>query len=446
MDREQSEEYVYDSYNRAKNKWDFNAPDSEKRSPGLTEPILKKLKKAPCVVVTGSKGKGSVSCMITNILMSKWKVGLHTSPHIDNFCERFRINMKQIEDDDFVSEIAAIREYLDPIEASLPDNKCISPIGIQAVLALDYFGKNNTDFNVLECGKGAKYDDIPRIPHEYAVINSIFLEHTRELGSTLLEIADNKSYVITGSEKCVFVAQQEKSVTEVICSRAKSFGVAVKVYGRDFEALDIVFEKAGMRFDIKTSRHMYRDVRIPLLGVHQAMNCALAAALCEEIYCEQGANGTEELDSVLRAQLAQIKWPGRLEVLSPDPFIMLDACINRASCEDVLETAHMLGISKATVVIGIPDDKDYAGVASKMFSIAESIILTKSDNPHYVFTDKQAIAVREAGADRASIEVVYMDNLEEAIFEARKRSKPVIILGTTSVVAATEKIFSMKRD
>ena len=83
-----------------------------------------------------------------------------------------------------------------------------------------HFKDQKTDFNIFECGKGARYDDVNNIKHEYAVINSIFLEHTRELGETLEDIAKDKSHVITGEQKCVYTAEQTPEVLTIIQNRA----------------------------------------------------------------------------------------------------------------------------------------------------------------------------------------------------------------------------------
>ena len=119
-----------------------------------------------------------------------------------------------------------------------------------------------------------------------------------------------------------------------------------------------------------------------------------------------------------------------MEVISQDPFMLLDACINSASCKNVLQVMKHLGIEKAAVIIGIPDDKDYMGVASAMKEIASKIILTKSQNPHYIFTKRQQACLKDM-----EIDSVWTESIEEAFAYAKKEEKPIVILGTTSVIA-----------
>lgn len=147
----------------------------------------------------------------------------------------------------------------------------------------DLFSEKHTDFNVFECGKGAKYDDVNNIRHDYAVMNRIFLEHTRELGDTLAAIAEDKSHVITGEQKCVYFAEQEPEVLEVLQRRAETLHIPYKIYGRDFHAENIRYTCFGMQFDVEIGDNIYADLQIPLLGEHQAKNCALALAVCVDV-------------------------------------------------------------------------------------------------------------------------------------------------------------------
>ena len=286
MNKEEAEQYIYQSYLRAERYQSFATKDADKRKPELTREIIEKKAKTPCAVVTGSKGKGSVANMISQLLRTNYKVGLMTSPHLIDFCERFRVDGRQISDEDFIRILSDCREELDAIDRTLPLDVCISPMGIQADLALTYFNEKQTDFNVFECGKGAKYDDVNNIPHEYAVINRIFLEHTRELGGTLSQIAADKAHAITGEQKCVYVADQQPEAMQQILDRAQSLHVPLKIYGRDFVAEKLHYSNNGIQFDVVTDKNRYENIVIPILGDFQARNCALALALCEDVLPE----------------------------------------------------------------------------------------------------------------------------------------------------------------
>ena len=430
MNRIEAEDFVYKSYLKAEKYQKYEDKDSEKRNPKLSKEVLWNMSTTPSVVITGSKGKGSVANMISQILQTQIKVGLLTSPHIIDFCERFKVNGVNISDSDFARHMESIAPIFEEIDRKIPSDVCISPMAIQAALGLSYFNEQQTKFNVLECGKGAKYDDVNNVKHDYAVINSIFLEHTRELGDTVEKIALDKSHIITGEQKCIYVAEQKAEALNVIEERAKNYDTTIKVYGKDFWAQDIRFTNAGMLFDVVIGDTTYRDIIVPLLGEHQAKNCALAFALAKDVL--QDLNIIDVKNSLLK-----LDWPGRMEVLNQNPFIMLDACINRESCENVKKVINHLNLGKATIIIGIPDDKDFLGVAMAMRDVSNSTILTKSQNPHYKFSEEQKKIIEKQG-----YEVDWEPNINEALKIAIKRDEPIVILGTTSVIAEVKKIQS----
>ena len=434
--QKEAEDFVYASYLLASTHQDYAAKDAGKRHPELTRSLLRQKSIAPCVVVTGSKGKGSVANMISRILQTNLSVGLMTSPHITDFRERFRVNDTMISEADFCRLMTQIRPEILDIASDLPESVCISPMGIQADLALTYFSEKHTDFNVFECGKGAKYDDVNNIRHDYAVINRIFLEHTRELGDTLAAIAEDKSHVITEEQKCVYFAEQEPEVLEVLVRRAKAMQVPYKIYGRDFQAENIRYACSGMLFDVVIGDNIYPDLQIPLLGEHQAKNCALALAVCVDVMADLYRESTTFSMPAVRKNLSLLHWPGRMEVLHSDPFVLLDACINSASCENVKDVLRHLGISNCTVIVGIPEDKDYAGVVRSMNDMAARIILTKSGNPHYHFSKNQQETLVQEG-----ISAEWTDSVKQALTLAASFPNPIVILGTTSVISEVAQVF-----
>ena len=427
MNRKEAEDYIYASYLRAESFQNYDSKDANKRTPSLTKAIIDSLNHTPCVSVTGSKGKGSVAKMISTILQSRHRVGLMTSPHIESFNERFRVNDTPISDDDFVNVVSALKEPFDKIESPLPDTVCISPMGIQAAIGLMYFNAQKTTYNVFELGKGAKYDDVNNINSTYSVINTIFLEHTRELGETIEAIAEDKSCIIKPNQLGAFVAEQQPEAMRVIEDAAKKSDVPLKVYGKDFYADNIRFTKEGMLFDVVVGTERFNDLCVPLLGEHQAKNCALAMAVCREILHDWDI-------SYVKKQLSHIEWPGRMEVISHNPVMLLDACINKSSTDNIKKVLTHLGIDKCVFIVGIPDDKDYEGVVCAIQEVSTAIVLTKSQNPHYHFTEIQHNKLLEKG-----IETIMSKSVNEAIELAKKYSSPIAILGTTSVISEVKR-------
>lgn len=428
MNRIEAEDYIYASYMKAESFQNYNSKDAQKRNPLLTKTIIDSLNHTPCVSVTGSKGKGSVAKMISAILQTKHRVGLLTSPHIESFNERFRVNGTPISDEDFIRVVSALKGPFDKIEHNLPENVCISPMGIQAAIGLMYFNDQKTTYNVFECGKGAKYDDINNIRNTYSVINTIFLEHTRELGETVGKIAEDKSYIIKPNQLGVFVAEQQPESMRIIEDAARKHNVPLKVYGKDFYADSIRFTKEGMLFDVVLGTERFNGLCVPLMGEHQAKNCALAMAVCYEILHDWDI-------SCIRTQLSHIEWPGRMEIISHSPLILLDACINKSSTDNIKKVLAHLGIDKCVFIVGIPDDKDYEGVVCAIQGVSIVTILTKSQNPHYHFTEIQYNKLLKKG-----IKTIISKSVAEAIKLAKEYDSAIAILGTTSVISDVKKI------
>ena len=433
MNRKEAEDFVYSSYLRAEKYHVYEEKDVERRHPEFTRELLRKKSGTPAAIVTGSKGKGSVSKMIAEILQTKFTVGLMTSPHIEDFCERFQVNGEKVSSPLFSMLMEEIRPEIEEIDRKIPKEFCVSPMGIQADFALTWFRSRKTDFNVFECGKGAKLDDVNNILHDYAVMNSVFLEHRRELGNTIAEIAEDKAHVITGREKAVFVGEQTEEAMAVIEKRAALFSVPLKVYGRDFWEENLRTEQTGIVFDLCIFGKRYRDIRLPLLGDFQAKNCALAMAVSETVFSDLSDKSTEmgktlEMDA-MRRRLSEINWPGRLELISGEPFILLDCCINRISTKAVKAVLAERKIEKPVSIIAIPEDKDYRGVVQEMHPLSESVILTRTNNPHYHFSEKQCERIAEEG-----IPTEWAEDFTEAMKKAEEKGLPIVILGTTSLL------------
>ena len=156
----------------------------------------------------------------------------------------------------------------------------------------------------------------------------------------------------------------------------------------------------------------------------------MAMAVCEKVL---GILDTKSCRQKLRA----MNWPGRLEVVSANPMIVLDACINRVSCRFVKAVLRQLDVKGWTAIIGIPDDKDYLGVIEEIAEIADNIILTRANNPHYQFSQRQEITALENGWFANSTA-----NVEKALEMARQSENAICILGTTALVAEV----SMKKE
>ncbi len=401
---------VYYSYMNAQKYQNYDMPDSEKRNPNITKEWIDKYSQnAHNILVTGSKGKGTVCNILSKLLFMQYTVGLTTSPHIKDFTDRFKIDNNIISEKEFIEIVDTIKLELLELDKTLKQGECISPMGVQAVIALKYFNQNNTDINIFECGKGVKYDDINNVPHTFAILNTIFLEHTRELGNTVLEILQDKLSIVTHDTKYLYVGNISKQSNELVDYIKKYINAnypncQVKFFGVDFYCNDILINKLGTSFKATIFDKIY-NLQIPFFGEHQAENTTLAIA----VYLDIVKQHTSE--NYLTDVLKDISIIGRLQILKKEPLLIVDTCINRESCKQVVDVLEKIYPNKKlNFILCIPDDKDYIGVGEQVSHLSNKIILTKTKNPYYKFSD-----IQTQNFNKINIDTIYFNDINSAL-------------------------------
>lgn len=431
MTRQEAEDFIYASYMRAEPYLPYDMPDSAKRHPEYTKEIIESLYSGTTsIAVTGSKGKGSAAYILSCILSLYGKTGLMTGPHIESFNERFRAGGSMISDMEFAEIVSELAPAFDAIPCDPENGSFISPIGLETAAAEVFFSRHHTDFDIYEHGKGVKYDDVKHIPASYGLINTVFLEHTRELGNTIEEIASDKACIIRAGMKGICCGSQTDEAKDIIIRKAEAERVPLKLFGRDFGVSDIRFMDGGMSCTVHTARKRYDDLEFSLMGSAQCRNLSLAMQAAEDIIGE-GFLSSEEETGCFKKKLKELEWFGRLSLLSRDPFILADCCINRESAGFAIEVLKELGIKNASVILVIPDDKDYVGVAEAVTEAGYGIVLSEVPNPHYRFSRERQKKLEEAG-----IVCGYNSSLTEAIQE---KDGALAVLGTTAMLPEIKK-------
>lgn len=403
---------IYASWQKAQAHQDWNVPDRDKRHPEFTAPWLSRPVKVPTVLVTGSKGKGSTARMLAALLSQKGPCGLFTSPHVRQFRERIQVDGRMIPREDFIRLTQAVLQDLETVD--LAPGQCLSPIGIQAMVARRYFAEQGVAFQVFECGKGVQYDDVGNIPHQWAIITPIFQEHVRELGPELVDIARDKAHILTPGTRQVFLALQEPAVLGVLLERAAQYGTKVSLYGRDFLARYVDQERGRLCFEVQTDTEPACNVCLNTTAAFQARNAALAVAAAQAIL--EGPVSTEAL--------SQLGFPGRQEILRKEPFLILDACIHEQAARQLARTLKERGIKEAILVLAVPDDKDFLGVARTLAPYVRQIRVAKISADHYVITPHQLEVLQVLG-----LPLSWHDSIASALCDT---TGPVVIAGTAA--------------
>jgi len=296
------------------------------------------------VLVAGTNAKGSICAMIYAMLRcAGLRVGLYTSPHLADVRERIRVSGDPStpppaggvaqEGEDWISpeELAMLIERLQPvIEASKTHAEGpVTYFEVVTAAALLHFAKRRVRIGVLEVGLGGRLDATNVVEQDVSVFGPIGFDHMDVLGPTLSAIAKEKAGIVSkedaprgrSARAVVISARQSPEVArvleEAVASKSPLFS-----YGRELTSTVLGHEPDGMRVTVQGLQGTYEGLRLPLIGRHQAENAALAVASVEAL-----AGGGAPHD-VVRRGLAQVRWPGRCEVIRGEPLVVLDGAHN----------------------------------------------------------------------------------------------------------------------
>lgn len=412
--------------------------DKNVRKPELTRQLLDDLgvrdNAMHNIMVTGSKGKGSLAVLLAKILVSqKNKTGLFTSPHLQYFKERIRIDGKALPDALILEQTEEWERALNAIEATMDETTYIGPVGATVALAMRVFQAQKTQYNVVELGRGARYDDVNQVLGDYALINKVFLEHTDYLGERIEEVAYNKAGVIKSGMKGVFCASQSPEVLAVIEKEAQKQQVPLYLMGRDFNIDNIHLSISGTCFDYyENGSLVYQDMELGLLGKHQAENTALALFSLRTMGCIPD-------EMAMREGIRNLTWMGRLEIIEKEPFTLLDGCISRSCIDHIIQISEEIKLAPVVCVIGIPQEKDYMGVVANLKHHFDHLIVTHASNDFLKFSKDQVVNIRRIVAD-----AIYVPKVSEARSLAKElagTNGKILYIGTQSMIKDVKTIY-----
>lgn len=325
--------------------------------------------------IAGTNGKGSTTSMITEILMGEgYKVGMYTSPFIEEFEERIQINRNNIPKESLAILMDEIKVAVDKVIEAGYNHP--TEFEIITVLMLLYFKKENIDFGVIEVGLGGTLDSTNVIKPIIQVITSISFDHTNLLGNTLEKIAREKAGIIKKGIPTVIYPQQEE-VLKVI--KNKCFEMDSELYIANNENLK--FENI-VNLDKPYQLLKYNneiDILLPLLGEHQIINLSVAMQAIEVL------NNKNIIDISIANIVKSIKnvsWKGRLEVLSNNPYVVIDGAHNIQGIKTLSRNIKKyFKYENLYLILGILADKDVeemikiiTPMAKKVYSVTPNSI------------------------------------------------------------------------
>lgn len=355
------------------------------------------------IIVTGSRGKGSVSAIAAKLLSAMGRrAGTITSPHLVHWNERIRVDGRMIPSQDFLRILRALQPHIDAEIAGLEDSQYLSPQGIFLAIALRYFDEQRADVAVLEVGRGGRFDDIAIVPNQLALFTPIMLEHTALLGESLARIAWHKAGIIKPGCQAISLPQADEAAAE-LQKEAEQQKAHLAILREDELAEFVNRHGNGQVMRLPA----YGELFLPLLGRYQLANATLAIRAVERF-------GLDE--SALRKGLSAVRWQGRAQQLDESPRIVIDGAITPTSARSFVESLD--GLSAPVVsIVGVPRDRDYSSVYSVMAVVSDALIITETDiNPGTRFPARQDAL---QAARRACDDVRYAANLPAAFALAR---------------------------
>lgn len=410
-----------------------------------------------CIHVAGSKGKGSTCAFIAYILREAgFKTGLYTSPHLSDFRERIRIlrQRKQGHENtrtDFEGMISKrdLTAFTEKLKSKIDKYSKFSQYGplsffeVYTALAFVYFRDKKTDFVVLETGLGGRLDATNTAESLVSVLTPISYEHRDKLGNTLRAIAGEKAGIIKSRSLIVISAPQKKEAIQVIRNKCRETGAKLYEIGKDVVPIVSPFIKGGTkeRFSVKGIFGAYPGLKINLIGRHQVVNAVTAVAAVEALQLK----GVDiSVDSINRG-LYNTLWPGRCEIISKKPWVVLDGAQNAASAE-VLRKAvtRSLIYARLILILGMSNDKDIKGVCSRLCDLADKIILTQADNPRAANADMIEEKIVSARNLKPRTAIMKTGNVREALNLAKKNAGEkdlILIAGSLFVVGEARQLY-----
>jgi len=381
---------------------------------------------ARTVHIAGTKGKGSVAVMIARVLSgSGYRTGSYTSPHFHTLRERISIDGSLIPEAEFATAMDEIKPFAEAMKQDTSSRQ-LTYFEVLTALAFAYFQKKRVDFQVLEVGLGGRLDATNVVANPVVcVITPISLDHTQLLGNTLEEIAREKAGIIKSGCWAVISPQPPEAAVVItqICREKKAKVVQV---GKDvtWRKISTNLQSQSLEIDGRTGSY---QVSIPLLGDFQLENAATAVAALE-ILSSDGFH----ISAVSIAQgLAQVRWPGRFQIVQQQPTVVIDGAHNVASMKRLVDNikAYFPG-KRILLVFGTSCDKDIPGIINELVSLSPQVILTQASHSRAA-----PLAALAAEFSKRGIETESRRTITEAI------SRAMSLASETDVVCVTGSLF-----
>lgn len=318
--------------------------------------------------VAGTNGKGSVVAYLREILFEAgYNVGSFTSPYIVKFNERITFNKEFISDElvlKYANEIISKYDYLDSLNIEHP-----SFFSFITLMCFMFFRDKKPDVAIMEVGIGGLKDDTNVINPILSIISNVSYDHMNILGDTIQEIATNKLGIVKDNVPLVTIENEEiEDLIDKTCQKSHSKCTIV----RRTNIKNIISNIGSTYFDYVDSNNESYHVMLNMSGIYQTENASLVIEGCN--YLKKYFNISKD---VILSGLKNTFWPGRLEVIRKDPYIIIDGAHNIDGITRLHEFIKKLNNYKITLVLAISANKEKAKMIAEIENDVDRIIFTR---------------------------------------------------------------------
>jgi dihydrofolate synthase / folylpolyglutamate synthase len=334
--------------------------------------------KMKTVHIGGTNGKGSTVTFLRSILEAGgYSVGTFTSPYIEQFNERISVNGKPISDE----EVLELTNVMAPLADELEDTELGGPTEFEVITAMSFYyfaNVNQVDIVLYEVGLGGRFDSTNIIQPIASIITNIGLDHTNILGHSYEEIAFEKAGIIKEGIP-TFTAVKNTNALKVIEEQAGKKHAPLYRLNQEFSITSHSPEASGEVFTLKNVNRILEQLEINMIGKHQTENAALA------VMAAQSINHHEEFsisENAIRTGLKKAYWPGRFEILSNHPLVIIDGAHNDEGISALVhELSNRYSNNSIHIVFAALKDKKLDHMISQLDQVADEISFVSFDFP-----------------------------------------------------------------
>ncbi|MEG1823845.1 MAG: folylpolyglutamate synthase/dihydrofolate synthase family protein [Cloacibacillus sp.] len=390
-------------------------------------------KKFPAVQIVGTNGKGSTAASLYSILRSAgYSAALYTSPHLVDFTERLVIDGGEATAEAWFDAIAVLHDIIKEDEYLSSDLPTYFELVTAAAIII--LADRAPDIAVFEAGMGGRLD-ASNILGDVALslIVPIGLDHTEYLGDTLLKVAAEKFAILRKETPALFMGGAAE-INALFKSTAALHGAMAHIFNDEYKISDMEFAFSGTQFTL-TGQNGAGRYHTPLPGTFQAENAALAVAAAR-LLAPKFPNVTE---AAIARGIAQTAWPGRMEIISHDPLVIIDGGHNPHAALRLAETVEALAPDKKiNIVLAMMKDKDIRDVLLILKRLDASVFCTQvPSSERSLAASEMALLAQEAGLHCAGA----FDEPLCAIKAAAARGVPTLCCGSLFLVGHIKEHF-----